>query len=115
MPETGATYPVPSSADGSYIRPPSLQEKIAEKLRGMPRVDQNGRALPPATSDPSVVSVDPAAPAVPQGMAPNPLQGGGGVPVPAPPVGSTIDQLVAQTLQGNTPPLPEGYTPAPPR
>lgn len=90
--------PVPSSSDGSYTRPDTIQARIAEKMKRMPRVDANGRDLPPATADPTVVPiVDPAAPAASPAMQPNPLQGGaGGVSVP-------------------TPPIPEGFRPAPPR
>lgn len=44
--------------------------QIAEKMKLMPRVDFNGRDLPPATADPSVITiVDAAAPAAPPSMA----------------------------------------------
>jgi hypothetical protein len=121
--------PVPSSADGSYTRPPSVQQQIFELLKRMPRVDAQGRDLPPAAADPTVISiVDPGAPVAPpaaveqptgepaQGMAPNALQGhAGGVSVPTSRRGSTLQQLAAQLANGTASQFPEGYVPAPPR
>jgi hypothetical protein len=95
-----------------------MASRIAEKMKRMPRVDFNGRDLPPATADPSVISiVDAAAPTVPTVPAPNPAQGvGGGASVPAPTAGgSTLDRITAELTRKLAPPLPEGYTPAPPR
>jgi hypothetical protein len=111
--------PVPSSADGSYIRPPSVQQQIAEKLKRMPKVDAHGHDLLPADPDPTVAPiVDPATPQA-RTPRPNPLQGvAGGVSVPTPPVGSTLEQLadqLAHQLADPVAPIPEGFVPAPPR
>lgn len=111
-----ATRPVPDSADGSYLRPPSIQAQIAEKLRRMPKVDAQGHDLLPAVADPAVGAIPD--PATPQGgkLKVNPLQGGGeGVSVPAPPRGGTLEQLAAQLADGDEPPIPAAYVPATPR
>jgi hypothetical protein len=109
--------PVPSSSDGSYTRPDTIQSRIAEKMKRMPRVNCDGHDLPPATADPSVITiVDAAVPAAPAAMLPNAAQGGGGVPVPTPAAGgSTLDRIAAELTRKLAPPIPEGYTPAPPR
>jgi hypothetical protein len=167
---TGVTRPVPSSADGSYTRPDTIESRIAAKMKLMRKVDFNGRDLPPGTPDPSVVELvtPPTAPPslavalnaaaeavgcdlpalldsqsfcaelgaispsdslgledvirrhmpapVAPGMRPNPAQGiGGGVPVPSPPRGSTLQQLAHQLANGASPSLPEGFVPAKPR
>jgi hypothetical protein len=55
MSETGTTQFVPSASDGSYTRPPSIQQRISEQLRKLPKVDANGWAIPSAAPDPSIV------------------------------------------------------------
>lgn len=123
MPDTAR--PVPSSADGSYTRPDTIQSRIAEKMRRMPRVNCDGHDLPLATADPSVIpivdgsqlsgtaqSLPAAVPAAPAAMQPNPAQGvGGGASVPAPPRGSTLQRLADQLANGAAPPIPEGFVP----
>jgi len=115
--EVDSTRPVPDSDDGSYLRPPSVQQQIAEKLRRLPRVNHDGHELLPATADPTVAPiVDPAAPAARPAMQPNPLQGiAGGATVPAPARGGTLEHLAAQLADGDAPLIPDAYTPAPPR
>lgn len=118
MPTSDATRFAPDAADGSYVRPPSVQQRIAEKLKRMPRVDAHGHNLLPAAADPTVIPiVDPAEPQAGKLKA-NPLQGGGeGVSVPTPPVGSTLEQLadqLAHQLADPVAPIPEGFVPAPP-
>jgi len=120
MPATDTTRFAPDSA--GYIRPPSVQQQIAEKLRRMPKVDAHGHDLLPAAADPTVAPiVDPAEPQAIGGGSPmqikaNPFQGGGeGVSVPAPARGSVLERLAQQLADGDEPPIPAAYTPATPR
>lgn len=57
MPSKSSTWMVPSSADGSYTRPDTIQSRIAAKMKLLPRVDHNGRDLLPDTADPSVTEL----------------------------------------------------------
>lgn len=116
MPTSDTTRPVPSSADGSYTQPETVQSRIAEKMRRMPKVDHNGHELIAPTADPAVTPIlDPVPPQTGK-LRPNPLQGGGeGVSVAAPARGGTLEQLAARLADGDEPPIPAAYTPASPR